>query len=50
MPATLAQHLGLPQLLQQRVGPGRANVAAKAMTVVASVLAGGDCIDNATRC
>jgi hypothetical protein len=51
LPATLAQHLGLPQLLDQHVdlgdAPGRANVAAKAMTVVASVLAGGDCIDDA---
>jgi hypothetical protein len=51
LPATLAQHLGLPELLEQHVdlgdAPGRANVAAKAMTLVTSVLAGGDCIDDA---
>ena len=51
LPATLAQHLGLPQLVQQRLdlgnAPGRANTGDKVMTVVASALAGGDCIDDA---
>ena len=51
LPATLAQHLGLPQLLQQHLdlgdAPGRANSGNKLMTLVASALAGGDCIDDA---
>ena len=51
LPATLAQHLGLPQLVQQRLdlgdAPGRANTGDKMMTLVASALAGGDCIDDA---
>ena len=51
MPATLAQHLGLPQLVQQRLdlgnAPGRANTGDKIVTLVASALAGGDCIDDA---
>ena len=51
LPATLAQHLGLPQLVQQRLGlgdaPGRANTGDKIVTLVASALAGGDCIDDA---
>ena len=49
--ATLALHLGLPQLVQQRLdlgdAPGRANTGDKMMTLVASALAGGDCIDDA---
>ena len=49
--ATLAQHLGLPQLVQQRLdlgdAPGRANTGDKIVTLVASALAGGDCIDDA---
>ena len=49
--ATLARHLGLSQLLQQRLdlgdAPGRANTGDKMMTLVASALAGGDCIDDA---
>ena len=48
---TLAQHLGLPQLVQQRLdlgdAPGRANTRDKIVTLVASTLAGGDCIDDA---
>ena len=48
--ATLAQHLGLRELFESRVdlgdAPGRANVGHKAMTVIHSVLAGGDCIDD----
>ena len=51
LPATLALHLGLPQLVQQRLdlgnALGRANPGDKVMTVVASALAGGDCIDDA---
>jgi len=49
-PATLAQHLGLPELFDSHVdlgdAPGRANVGDKAMTVVHSVLAGADSIDD----
>ena len=51
LPATLALRLGLPQLVQQRLdlgdAPGRANTGDKIMTLVASALAGGDCIDDA---
>ena len=49
-PATLAQHLGLKELFDSRVdlgaAPGHANVGLKAMTLVQSLLAGGDCIDD----
>ena len=51
LPATLAQHLGLPELVQQCLdlgrAPGRANAGDKTMTLIASALAGGDCIDDA---
>ena len=51
LPATLARHLGLPELVQQRLdlgdAPGRANTGDKMMTLVASALAGGACIDEA---
>ena len=51
LPATLSRHLGLPELVQQRLdlgdAPGRANAGDKMMTLVASALAGGDCIDDA---
>ena len=51
LPATMARHLGLPELVQQRLdlgdAPGRANAGDKMMTLVASALAGGDCIDDA---
>ena len=51
LPATLARHLGLPELVQQRLdlgdALGRANAGDKMMTLVASALAGGDCIDDA---
>ena len=51
LPATLALHLGLSQLVQQRLdlgdAPGRANTGDNIMTLVASALAGGDCIDDA---
>jgi len=52
-PATLAQHLGLRELFDDSVdladAPGHANVGIKAMTLVHSALAGGDCIDDADR-
>ena len=51
LPATLARHLGLPQLVDRHLdlgrAPGRANSGDKMMTLVASALAGGDCIDDA---
>ena len=51
LPATLAQHLGLGELVDYHLdlgsAPGRANTGDKMMTLVASALAGGDCIDNA---
>ena len=51
LPATLALHLGLPQLVDRRLdlgrAPGRANSGDKMLTLVASALAGGDCIDDA---
>ncbi len=50
LPATLAQHLGLPELLNTvNLGdaPGHANPGVKAMTLIHSFLSGGDCIDDA---
>ena len=51
LPATLAQHVGLPQLVDRHLdlghATGRANTGDKLMTLVASALAGGDCIDAA---
>ena len=51
LPATLAQHLGLRELVEAHVdlgaAPGRANAGEKLLTLVASALAGGDCIDDA---
>ena len=51
LPATLALHLGLPQLVDRHLdlgnAPGRANTGDKIVTLVASALAGGDCIDDA---
>ena len=51
LPVTLAQHLGLPQLVDRHLdlgdALGRANTGDKVMTLVASALAGGDCIDDA---
>ena len=51
LPATLALHLGLPQLVDRHLdlgcAPGRANPGDKMLTLVASALAGGDCIDDA---
>jgi hypothetical protein len=51
--ATLAQHLGLRELFDDCIdlgaAAGRANVGLKAMTLIQSALAGGDCIDDADR-
>ena len=51
LPATLAQHLGLQELADSCVdlgdAPGRANAGDKLLTLIASALAGGDCIDDA---
>ena len=51
LPATLSLHLGLPPLVNRHLdlgnAPGRANTGDKTMTLVASALAGGDCIDDA---
>ena len=51
LPATLARHLGLRELVDHHLdlggAPGRANTGDKMMTLVASALAGGDCIDDA---
>ena len=51
LPATLAAHLGLKRLVEEHLhlgkAPGRANVGDKFLTLVASALAGGDCIDDA---
>ena len=50
LPVTLAQHLGLRELVDNHVdlgdAPGRANAGDKMLTLVASALAGGDCIDD----
>ena len=51
LPVTLAHHLGLGQLVDRHVdlgdAPGRPNAGDKLLTLVASALAGGDCIDDA---
>ena len=51
LPATLARRLGLPELVHNHLdlgrAPGRANPGDKMMTLVASALAGGDCINDA---
>ena len=51
LPVTLAHHLGLGQLVDRHVdlgdATGRANAGDKLLTLVASALAGGDCIDDA---
>ena len=51
LPVTLAHHLGLGELVDRHLdlgqSPGRANVGDKLLTLVASALAGGDCIDDA---
>ena len=51
LPATLARHLGLRELVDHHLdlggAPGRANTGDKLMALVASAMAGGDCIDDA---
>jgi hypothetical protein len=51
LPATLAQHLGLKELVDGHLDlgdrPGRANVGDKLLSLVMSALAGGDTIDDA---
>ena len=51
LPVTLAHHLGVGELVDVHVdlgdAPGRANAGDKMLTLVASALASGDCIDDA---
>ena len=51
LPITLAHHLGLGELVDRHVHLGdalvRASAGDKVLTLVASALAGGDCIDDA---
>jgi len=51
LPATLVEKLGLRDLIDTHVhlgsAPGAANAGVKAMTLIYSALAGGDCIDDA---
>jgi Transposase DDE domain group 1 len=51
LPATLAHHLGLKQLVAEHLHlgsrPGSANVGDKILTLIMSALAGGDHIDHA---
>ena len=51
LPVTLSHHLGLGEPVDHHVdlgdAPGRANAGDKLLTLVASALAGGDCIDDA---
>jgi len=50
LPATVAQHLGLREMVEEHLdlgdSPGRANVGHKAMSLIHSMLAGGDSIDD----
>jgi len=51
LPATLAAHLGLKEIVETHLdlgqAAGRANPGDKLLTLVMSALAGGDCIDDA---
>ena len=51
LPATLAAHLGLRELVNEQLdlgsAPGRANAGDKLLTLIMSALAGGDSIDDA---
>ena len=51
LPVTLAQRLGLRELVDSHVdlrdAPGRVNPCDKMLTLAASALAGGECIDDA---
>jgi hypothetical protein len=50
LPATLGERLGLPGLFRQHVHLGKvagaANPEVKALTLIASLLAGGECVDD----
>ena len=50
LPATLAQHLGLRELVEHHLDPGgapwRAYTGDRMLALVASALTGGDCIDD----
>jgi hypothetical protein len=50
LPATLAHHLGLRELVNRHLNlgrtPGQANRGDKLLTLIMSALAGGDCIDD----
>ena len=54
LPATLAQHLGLRELVDSHVdlgdAPGRANMGDKMLTLVASALAGATALTTPTYC
>ena len=54
LPATVARHLGLPQLVQECLdlgnASGRANTGDKMMTLVASALAGGTALTTPMCC
>ena len=54
LPATQAHVLGLRELVDRHLdlgdAPGRANAGDKMLTLVASALAGGGCIDDAAAC
>ena len=51
LPATLAHHLGVRELVERHLDlgrrPGQANRGDKLLTLIFSALAGGDCIDDA---
>ena len=51
LPVTPARHLGLGELVDRHIdlgrALGRANAGDQVLTLVASALAGGDCIDDA---
>jgi hypothetical protein len=53
LPATLAERLGIEQATDQLVDlgdrPGAAHPGHKLLTLVHSLLAGGDCIDDVVR-
>jgi hypothetical protein len=50
LPATLGERLGLPELLRQHVHLGKVDGAAnpdvKSLTLIASLLAGGECVED----
>ena len=50
--AVLGQRIGLGELIDQRLRPARhgANSGSKALTVIGSILAGGDSIDDTPCC